>query len=386
MIFQGMEFMNEIPFKQVYIYATVLNKEGRRMSKSLGTGIDPLELIDEYGADATRFGIVMQAGKGQDMRFGTDRTEMARNFANKIWNAARFVLMNLGSEAEPEEASKIPDTSRLQLADRWILSRLHETIRIVNDSFGTYDFDEACKALYSFIWSEYCDWYLELAKPRLQSESTDAAVVRAVLSHVQETTMRLLHPLMPFITEEIWQTLPHDGDSIMVADYPVFDPERIDKEAESQMELLMELARSIRNIRAELGVAPGKEIAAFVISRNADVTAVLEANKGNLESLTRTAVTFSAEPPAEKSLTALVGDIHLYVPVMGLIDVEKETQRLKTELAGIEKELMRVNNKLSNEQFLSRAPAEVVEKEHRIRKELMDRRAKILERQALIGE
>lgn len=384
MIFDSMEFMDEIPFKEVYIYATVLNKEGRRMSKSLGTGIDPLLLIDDYGADATRFGIVMQAGKGQDMRFGTDRTEMARNFANKIWNAARFVLMNLGPEGEHEGASKLPEASQLNLADRWILSRMNETIRIVNQSFAGYDFDEACKALYTFIWSEFCDWYVELAKPRMQSETPDAAVARAVLSSVLETTLRMLHPLMPFISEEIWQAVPHDGESIMKAAYPEFDESLVDSEAEDRMNQLMELTRSIRNLRAELGVAPGKEIHATL----AAPSGLLEPFKNELnyvQSLSKAVINVASEAPAEKSLSALTNGINIYVPISGLIDVEKESKRLEGELARVEKELKRVNTKLSNEQFLNKAPADVVEKEQKIRRELIDQRTKIIERQELIN-
>ncbi|MDO8681880.1 MAG: valine--tRNA ligase [Armatimonadota bacterium] len=410
MIFTSLEFLKEIPFHDVYIYATVQNEEGRRMSKSLGTGVDPLDLIDQYGADALRFALLQQAGEGQDMRFSGGRVEVIRNFCNKIWNASRFVLMNLDHEEEhlPPGVPVVrnehkwvenwylgedPDirlsTFELRLEDRWILSRLNRLVTTVNKGFAAYDMDDACRALYEFIWSEYCDWYLELAKPRLRDTSDERKQVQYLLWHVLETTMRLLHPVMPFITEEIWQAIPHSGDSLMIRPFPVADSVWVNETAEKQMDEMMEITRAIRNLRTELGAQPGRPVNVLVTSPSDAVRERIQAISEGVKSLARVGeITFAESlPDSEKRnyVSSHFMDFDLHVPVAGLIDVEKELSKIEQELEALGKELSRTEGKLSNEQFIARAPAEVVEKERRIQQELQEKKAKLEERLAALS-
>ncbi|MDO8587231.1 MAG: valine--tRNA ligase [Armatimonadota bacterium] len=405
MIFTSLEFLKQVPFHGVYIYATVQNEEGRRMSKSLGTGVDPLDLIDHYGADALRFALIQQAGEGQDIRFSAKRVEAIRNFCNKIWNASRFVLMNLGHEEDPpppgvpvvpndhrwvedwylgEEPDNRLAAFELRLEDRWILSRLNRLIDTVNASLSAYDMDDASKALYEFIWSEYCDWYVELAKPRLRGDEDERRQVQYLLWHVLETTMRLLHPVMPFITEEIWQALPRDGASLMIRPFPVADTSRIDEAAEKAMDELMEITRAVRNLRAELGIQPGRSVNALVTSESEDVLERVRSVSESIKPLARVGeMRLGASLPdgeRRQYVSAHFAELDVHVPVAGLIDVDKEVSRLETELQSLDKELARTTGKLTNEQFTSRAPAEVVEKERRIQQELAEKKGKLEER------
>jgi len=385
MIMTSLYFLDEIPFKDVYIHATVLNEEGRRMSKSLGTGVDPLEMIEKYGADALRFALIQQAGKGQDIRFSEGRVEAIRNFSNKIWNISRFVLLNL--DVRPGKLPRSPAKDRLRDEDRWILSRLQRTIEAVNVGLEGYDMDNAARALYDFLWSEYADWYIEIAKPRLSREGEAPAepeVVRYVLWRVLETSMRLLHPIMPFITEQIWQSIPHEGESIMIAPFPETDAGLLDEDAERRMEAVMEVTRTIRNLRAEVGVAPGKAVESVVVPASAEVASALEAGHASIRSLARASkLDIATEPPSAEHarfVSAHLPIADVYIPLAGLIDVDREIARVTNELAEVERELARSTGKLSSEQFLSRAPAHVVEKEQRIAQELTDKRAKLQER------
>ena len=379
MIMTSLYFLDEIPFKDVYIYATVLNEEGRRMSKSLGTGIDPLEMIDLYGADALRFALIQQAGKGQDIRFSVARVEAIRNFSNKIWNIARFVLLSL--DGPPPSSLLAP-----RLEDRWILSRLQKTIDTVNKGLDQYDMDDAARALYDFLWNEYADWYIEMAKPRLQGE--DRATVQYVLWHVLETSMRLLHPVMPFLTEQIWQSIPHEGESIMIAPFPTADPALIDEDAEKRMDAVMEVIRAIRNLRGEMDVPPGKKVEAAIVPSSPDIKSALDAGQESIKSLAKLSkLDIATEPPSTehaKFVSAHLPMADVYIPLAGLVDVDKETTRLTNELAEVERELERTSSKLSNEQFLSKAPAHIIEKEQRIAQELTDKRAKLQERLATL--
>jgi len=381
MIFSSLEYLNEIPFRDVYIYATVLNEEGKRMSKSLGTGVDPLELIDEFGSDALRYALIQQAGMGQDLRFSRERVENTRNFGNKIWNVSGFVLMNLDSGLE------VPGkpTGRMNLEDRWILSRLNRVIKTVNDGFANYDMDDAARSLYDFLWSEFADWYVELAKPRLRSQP-EKRHVQAMLWHVLETSMRLLHPIMPFITEEIWQALPHSGESIMVAPFPQADESLFDTEAEAEMAVLMEAVRSIRNMRKEVGIAPSRAVNIIAFSENAKARQRIQDSAEGIKFLARVGgiEAVSLPPQKEKYVAAHIPEIDLYMEVGGVLDVAKELARIDAELASVEKELGRSRGKLSNEQFLSRAPAKVVEKERRVAAELEDKKARLLERRRML--
>jgi valyl-tRNA synthetase len=409
MIMTSEEFLGKEPFRDVLVHATVLTGEGRRMSKSLGTGVDPLELIDKYGADATRFSLASAAGDLQDIRYAVEfqgdeveraeRCEIARSFCTKLWNASRFVLMNLGDEAitkpSPEELRAAP----LELADRWILSRLEATVAAVNQSVDAYAFDKACDALYDFIWSEFCDWYIELAKPRLaggvgrealgvgtadpnaQRSTPNASFdVRRLLVYALERTLRLAHPFLPFITEEIRQSLPGVEGSVMVAAYPEALAAFRDEAAEARMGTAMEVTRAIRNLRHEMNVAPGKVIDAYLA---AGADALAPEATGYIENLGR--VTFRSEAPSGKTVNAVAAGIEIRMPVGELVDVEKETARLRKEIADLDKELARVNGKLANEQFTSRAPAAVVEKERGIQRELTERRGALEQRLAVFA-
>ncbi|MBI3945597.1 MAG: class I tRNA ligase family protein, partial [Armatimonadetes bacterium] len=410
MIMTGLKFLDEIPFCDVYIYATVLNREGKRMSKSLGTGIDPLDLTAQYGTDATRFAITMQAGKTQDMRFDDGRRkpgdpiraplcETSRNFANKIWNAARFVLMNMSSEcgvrsAEPGKGAQQPAlgtpnselrTPHSELSDRWILSRLHRTIETVNRSFAEYSFDEAAKALYAFLWNEYCDWYVELAKPRLREGD---GTVRGLLLHVLDQSLRLLHPYMPFITEEIWRKLPGAGESIMVADFPEFDPECVDEDAERDMAQVMEVITALRNMRAEMNVPASRPIPTAILGAADGEVARLEPWSGYIRSLARVdEVRFESPEAAQQHRQALsraVAGVQALVPLAGLVDIDAEVQRLTREMEGLGKEVQRLNAKLANEQYLTKAPPAVVEKDRQRQAELAERHRALRARLAVL--
>ncbi len=389
MIFQSLQFMETIPFPDVYIYATVLNEEGRRMSKSLGTGVDPLDLIDRFGADAMRYALIQQAGMGQDMRFSDSRVENTRNFGNKIWNISRFVLMNLqdGSDALTASIEGI-DKSKLTLEDRWVLSRLNRVTKTVNDGFENYDMDDAARSLYEFLWSEFADWYVELAKPRLRTD--EKSHVQSVLLHVLESSMRLLHPIMPFITEEIWQALPHrDGDSIMLAPFPEAQDALIDDRAEAGMGSVMESVRLIRNLRAEVGIAPGKRVRASIVTESGELRELLEANREGIMSLGRVeALEVISEAPSKERgqhVEAHGVGLSIHVPVEGLVDVAAEIEKIDRELSSLTKELSRVNAKLANEQFISKAPAAIIEKEKRIQSELADKKLKLEERRRALS-
>ena len=381
MIMTSIHFLDEIPFHDVYIYATVLNEEGRRMSKSLGTGVDPLEVIDKYGADALRFALLQQAGKGQDLRFSIARVEAIRLFCNKIWNISRFVLLNLDEDgAIPTR----PDDSQFQPEDRWIISRLQRTIDAVNTGLGAYDIDDAARALYEFLWSEFADWYIEISKPRLHTD--EKLVVQYILWHVLETSLRLMHPFMPYITEQIWQSIPHEGESIMMADFPSADAQLHNEEAESSMNILMDVIRAIRNLRAEVGAAPGKQVECILVPAGDEYLSAIKSGERAIMSLARLSeLSYIGSAPSSddiKYVSAHITPADIYIPLTGLVDVERETARINAELAEVDKELARSEGKLSNEQFVSKAPANIIEKERRIVQELSDKRTKLLERLA----
>lgn len=381
MVFSSLEYLGKIPFRDVYIYATVLNEEGKRMSKSLGTGVDPLEAIEQFGADALRFALILQTGKTQDIRFSDRRVELARNFANKIWNAARFVIMNL----DGWEQSSLRDICITALEDRWILSRLNRTVETVNTALSNYDMDDAARALYEFLWGEFCDWYVEFSKPRLRSSAQEKHVVQTVLYHVLETTLRLLHPIMPFITEEIWQALPHEGESIMVAPFPVADQSFIDESVEKTMARVMEAVRAQRDLKASAGLTLRKVVEVLYQADSPDLhdtqaRILIERGAG-------TVVTYVDSPPAdsEKYLVQTVADVGTFYLRAPEVDREKERARIMAELESVRRDLARSQAKLANEQFLSRAPSHVVEKERRIAAELEAKSAKLEEQLAALG-
>lgn len=384
MLIMGMEFMKEIPFEKVFIHGLVRDSQGRKMSKSLGNGIDPLEVIEKYGADTLRFMLITGNTPGNDMRFYWERVEGTRNFANKIWNASRFALMNM--EGYDKDAELAPYT----LADKWILSRLQDTIKDVTGLLERFELGEAGRAIYDFIWSEVCDWYIEIAKPRLYNK--EAAAERATAQHVLATVlvsaMKLLHPYMPFITEEIYQCLPHEAESIMISKWPVADESLIDPEAERGMNAIMDSIKAIRNMRAEVNANPGKKIPAIMLVSE-DLREVVAHNDsyikllGGIDNLELRPL--NGEKP-ENAMAAVVTGIEVYLPLAGLIDVEKETQRLSKELAAMEKDLQRAGGKLNNAGFLAKAPEDVIAKERAKYEELSGKIEAVKKRMAYLAE
>lgn len=384
MLIMGMEFMKDIPFEKVFIHGLVRDSQGRKMSKSLGNGIDPLEVIEKYGADTLRFMLITGNTPGNDMRFYWERVEGTRNFANKIWNASRFALMNM--EGYDKDAELAPYT----LADKWILSRLQDTVKDVTGLLERFELGEAGRAIYDFIWSEVCDWYIEIAKPRLYNK--EAAAERATAQHVLATVlvsaMKLLHPYMPFITEEIYQCLPHEAESIMISKWPVADESLIDPEAERGMNAIMDSIKAIRNMRAEVNANPGKKIPAIMLVSE-DLREVVAHNDsyikllGGIDNLELRPL--NGEKP-ENAMAAVVTGIEVYLPLAGLIDVEKETQRLSKELAAMEKDLQRAGGKLNNEGFLAKAPEDVIAKERAKYEELSGKIEAVKKRMAYLAE
>ena len=364
MVMMGLEFGKDIPFKTVYIHGLVRDSQGRKMSKSLGNGIDPLEMIEEYGADSLRFMLITGNTPGNDMRFYNERVESARNFANKLWNASRFMLMNL----EGFDKSFVPAKEDYTTADKWILSRFAKTAQGVTENLEKYELGEAGRLIYEFIWSELCDWYIELAKARLYDKENvkPRQTAQYVLGYVLERTLRLLHPFMPFITEEIWQHIPHEGNSIMVSQWPAEEKsiaELIDEASESSMTTIMEAIKTIRALRLEVNAAPSKKSEVVLNFTDESLRSVFATNEGYLTTLA------SAEPvthmPAgadkpENAMAGVVNGVEIFLPLKDLIDVDKETARLKGEMAKLEKEISRLDKKLSNEGFLAKAPADVV--------------------------
>lgn len=381
MIMLGLEFKQEIPFKHVFIHGLVRDSQGRKMSKSLGNGIDPVEVIEKYGADTLRFMLITGNTPGNDMRFYWERVEATRNFANKLWNASRFVLMNL----EGFDTAFRPKQEDYTLADRWILSRYAKTVADVTNNLERFELGEAGRALYDFIWNEFCDWYIEMAKARLYNKDAVTArqTAQYVLCYVLENTLKLLHPFMPYITEEIWQHIPHEGISIMVAKYPCGEEEKIDELAETSMNAIMDTIKSIRNMRAEVNVAPGKKSEVILSFATEELKQVFLQNEGYLQVLAGAQPVAILDTDAQKpenAMTAVVNGVEVYLPLKGLIDVEKETARLNKELATLDKELARVSGKLSNAGFVAKAPAEVIAKEKEKQKGFEEKRIAINER------
>ncbi|WNQ12964.1 valine--tRNA ligase [Paenibacillus aurantius] len=385
MIFTALEFTGEIPFKDVLMHGLVRDAEGRKMSKSLGNGVDPLEVIEKYGADAMRFMISTGSTPGQDLRFRWEKVEQARNFANKIWNASRFALMNL----EGMTAADIDLSGELGTADRWILHRLNETVRDVTRLNESYEFGETGRLLYNFIWDDLCDWYIEFSK--LSLYGTDEAAkksTRSVLAYVLDRTQRLLHPFMPYISEEIWQHLPHEGETITLASWPVYEAGFEAPEAVREMELLMDIIRSVRNIRAEVNVPMSKKIELLVKPANEEYQGILSRNEEYLRRFCSTSLLEIRGDLAapDKAMTALVTGAELYLPLAGLIDISQEIARLEKELKTLHGEVERIEKKLSNEGFVAKAPAKVIEEEKAKLADYADKRAKVTARLAELQE
>ncbi|MDI9412300.1 MAG: valine--tRNA ligase [Bacillota bacterium] len=362
MIVMGYEFMDDKPFSDVLIHGLVRDSEGRKMSKSLGNGVDPLDAIAEYGADALRFTLVIGVAPGNDLRYIPEKVEAYRNFANKIWNASRFALMNLEDFDQTIQSLK---SLNLLRADRWILSRFETTAKEVTRFLERYDVGEGARVLYDFIWSELCDWYIELIKPRLYGKYGEESRYAAqyVLWYVLKNTLKLLHPYMPFITEEIWQSLPHDGPSIMLAPWP--KPSGLkDLEEEKNMNTIMAVVTEIRTMRSEKNVQPGRKISAICQASN-DALQILDSVKMDIMNLAglETLILEDVGEKPSKSLSAVVEGINIYLPLADLVDLEEEVARIKKDLEQAKKELQRAEGKLANEGFISKAPQAVVDKE-----------------------
>ena len=363
MMMMGLKFMGDVPFRDVYIHALVRDEHGQKMSKSRGNVIDPLVMIDKYGTDALRFTLTAFAAQGRDVNMSEARISGYRNFCNKIWNAARFALMNL----EDFQAETPINEDDYSLADRWIQHRLHDTIVAVDNAFTQYRFNEAAQALYQFSWHEFCDWYLELIKPDLfqDADPRRRAATQSVLLQTLSALVRLLHPIMPFITEEIWQKLPGTSGSIMRAAFPTAETMYRQPEAVRQMELAMAVVNGIRNIRGEMGIAPSLKVEAVVRCSTAEATEEINNAAPYIRNLARLKsfnCSHDGQPPAQAA-SALVAGMEIYVPLAGVIDFELETARLTKELGKAEKELAQVEKKLANEKFLAKAPEAVVVKE-----------------------
>ncbi|UQW96388.1 valine--tRNA ligase [Rummeliibacillus sp. G93] len=359
MIFQGLEFTGERPFKDVLIHGLVRDGEGRKMSKSLGNGVDPMDVISQYGADSLRYFLATGSSPGQDLRYTTEKVEAVWNFSNKIWNASRFALMNMDGMTYEE----IDLTGEKSVADKWILTRLNETIEEVTRLADKYEFGEVGRHLHSFIWDDFCDWYIEMAKLPLYGEDEAAKkMTRSVLAYVLDNTMRLLHPFMPFITEEIWQNLPHEGESITVASWPAVKDDLHFAKQSQDMKLLMDIIRAVRNIRAEVNTPMSKKVPMYISAKDAQTLAVLEENKAYIEKFCNPETLSLGEnlQVDMKTMSAVVSGAEIFLPLEGLIDVKAEIERLTNELKKWEQEVKRVQGKLNNERFVSKAPEDVV--------------------------
>lgn len=364
MMMMGIHFMKDIPFHDVYIHALVRDAQGQKMSKSKGNVIDPLIMMDQYGTDAFRFTLTAFAVQGRDVKLSEERIEGYRHFVNKIWNAARLVLMNL---QDVTELSVIPLKPR-SLIHRWILSRLNRLVKEVEEALEGYHFNQYAQALYQFVWGEYCDWYLETIKPDLYGEDPEAkALAQSVAANVLGQVLILLHPVMPFVTEEIWQQLPQAGDTIMRAVFPSVESERLDPEAEEQMTLVMNVINGIRNIRGEMNVPPATQVEAICLCEKESEKALLESHTRTISDLARlarlkTAMAGDLKKPRLAANT-VAGSVEVCVLLKDILDFDSEANRLGKEIAKIEKELIVTQKKLFNEDFLQKAPEAVVEKE-----------------------
>lgn len=362
MIFQSLEFTGKAPFKNVLIHGLIRDEQGRKMSKSLGNGIDPMEVIDQYGADALRWFLSNGSAPGQDVRFSYEKMDASWNFINKIWNASRYVIMNL----EDFSFEDIDLSGEKSIADKWILARLNQTIRQVTELFEKFEFGEAGRRLYTFIWDDYCDWYIEMSKELLiQGTDEQKVTTQSVLVHVLDQTLRLLHPIMPFVTEEIWEHIPHEGQSLVVAEYPKTVSEFDDQEAITNMEMLIELIRSVRSIRLDANRPLSKKIDILIKTKGEKEKAFLVENRSFIERFcnpNELVIDTEVEIPGEVK-SAVISGAEVYLPLAGLVDIQEEIQRLEQEKAKWQQEMDRVEKKLANEKFVQNAPEKIVNAE-----------------------
>ena len=385
MIFMGLEFKEEIPFKNVFIHGLVRDSQGRKMSKSLGNGINPLEVIEEYGADALRFTLVTGNTPGNDMRFYMERVEANRNFANKIWNASKFVLMNL----EGFDESFAPSAEDYTLADKWILEEYNKTVTNITNNLEKFELGEAASAVYDFIWNTYCDWYIELAKPRLYNKEggRDRQTVQYLLVSILRHMMELLHPFMPFVTEHIWQHLPHEGESIMVAPWPSTLSMDGFSSAAAHMNVMMDGIKGIRNMRAEMNVPMGKRSEVILVPATEELKGILETHGDYFHTLgwaEKVTILSPDAPKPENATVTVVNGLEVYLLLKDLIDADKEKERIAKEQATILKEIARLEGKLNNQGFLAKAPEAVVAKEKEKLEEYKQKQQALNEREEFL--
>ena len=385
MIFMGLEFKEEIPFKHVFIHGLVRDSQGRKMSKSLGNGINPLEVIEEYGADALRFTLVTGNTPGNDMRFYMERVEANRNFANKIWNASKFVLMNL----EGFDESFVPSAEDYTLADKWILEEYNKTVTNITNNLDKFELGEAASAVYDFIWNTYCDWYIELAKPRLYNKEggRDRQTAQYLLVSILRHMMELLHPFMPFVTEHIWQHLPHEGESIMVAPWPSTLSMEGFSSAAAHMNVMMDGIKGIRNMRAEMNVPMGKRSEVILVPATEELKDILETHGDYFHTLgwaEKVTVLSPNAPKPENATVTVVNGLEVYLLLKDLIDADKEKERIAKEQATVLKEIARLEGKLNNQGFLAKAPEAVVAKEKEKLEEYKQKQQALNEREEFL--
>ena len=378
MMFQSLEFTGRRPFQNVLIHGLIRDAEGRKMSKSLGNGVDPMDVIEQYGVDSLRWFLANGSAPGQDVRFSNDKMDAAWNFINKIWNASRYVLMNVGDLT----LDNLSIGQDLTLADRWILARLQTTIADVTRLFERFEFGEAGRILYSFIWDDYCDWYIEMTKEQLQDKEAANTTTKSILVFVLDQFLRLLHPIMPFVTEEIWQQIGGQDKSIVVADYPRVNEAYQDSQVEAQMAQLMELIRAVRTIRNEMNTPLSKPVDLYIKVQDAAGQALLEANQAYIKRFCNPAQLVISQAPEhpEEVVTQVLSFAEILMPLKGLIKLEDELARLEGEQAKLEKEVARIDGKLSNEKFVSRAPEHVVAEERNKRQGYLSQLETVKER------
>lgn len=383
MMFQGLEFTGKRPFKNVLIHGLIRDSQGRKMSKSLGNGVDPMEVIEQYGADALRWFLANGSAPGQDVRYSTDKMDAAWNFINKIWNASRYALMNVGDLT----VDQVDITGEKTLADKWILTRLNQTIGKVTELFEKFEFGEAGRLLYRFIWDDFCDWYIEMSKETLAGDDEAAKLTtRSILVYVLDNTLRLLHPIMPFVTEEIWQSVPHVGESLVVATYPTVHPEQMDEQAAEEMEFLMDFIRSVRTVRNEMNTPLSKPINIIAKVSDAAHYAILKENESYIARFSNPEEFVygeDVEAPSD-AVTSVITGAEIYLPLAGLINIEDEIARLEKEAEKLQQEVDRVEKKLSNEKFVAKAPEAVVEAERAKDADYQAQREAVLERIATL--
>ncbi|HSP88566.1 MAG TPA: class I tRNA ligase family protein, partial [Ignavibacteriaceae bacterium] len=359
MIMAGLHFKKDIPFKDVYFTSVIRDLQGRKMSKSLGNSPDPLDVIKDYGADALRFTVIYLAPLGQDVLFSSDKCEIGRNFANKIWNAGRFLLMN----AENIKVDENFLDKHVDFSDEWITSRFHQTLKQLNDAMEKFEINNASKIIYSYVWNDFCDWYIELMKNRLYAgdEEIKSAVLTRALKNF-ENLLKIVHPFMPFITEELWQIISKrkNGESISTSDYPVVEQSKIKPSAEKEMEFVQDVITALRNIRGEMNISPSKQVKAFIKSSEVGTHQIEYIKKlAKVEEIT---IDRNLTKP-KASASSIVKETEIYVPLAGLIDLDIERNRLQKEIERLEASLSNIDKKLSNEKFVQNANPDVVEKE-----------------------